>query len=75
MRVPKDLGEIGNSVKEYPYENICVLLQDDSLITHVSVETDELLGAPDDSLDDYVRMIITVELSVYRSTMFNIGIF
>ena len=75
LRVPQHEGEIGGSLESYPYENMCVLLQDDSLITHVSVETDELLGAPKGSLDDYVRMMITVDLSVYRSTMFNIGIF
>jgi hypothetical protein len=75
LRAPKDLGELGTRGRECPENIIYTLLEDDSLITHVGVETDELLGPPPGSDDSYVRLFITVDLSIYHSTTDNFGIF
>jgi hypothetical protein len=48
------------------------LLEDDSLINHLSVTTDLLLGAKD--VND-VRLVVTVTMWPIRSMLHNIGVF
>ena len=48
------------------------LLEDDSLINHLSVTTDLLLGAHD---KHHVRIVITVTMWPIRAMMHNVGVF
>jgi hypothetical protein len=69
MRIPK-IGECC-PVEDSPSPLFC-LLEDDSLINHLSVTTDILLGAKD---VNEVRLIITVTMWPIRSMMHNFGVF
>ena len=69
LRLPK-VGEVGEPAGgETPF--YC-LLEDDSLINHISVTTDLLLG--NDRPND-VRLILTVNLWPITNMMINMGIF
>lgn len=67
LRLPSDLGELGSHTAPDEDERpFFVLLEDDSLITKLSVETDTLLepiGEADDPSD--ARVIITVKIWPY----------
>lgn len=69
MRIPK-VGECC-PIEDTPDPCFC-LLEDDSLVNHLSVTTDMLLGATD--VND-VRLIITVTLWPIRSMLHNFGVF
>ncbi len=69
LRLPK-MGE-QCPVEDSPNPFFC-LLEDDSLINHLSVTTDMLLGA---SHKNNVRLIITVTMWPIRSMMHNFGVF
>lgn len=68
LRLPKGTGELvgydAPSADENPF---FVLLEDDGLITHVSVETDELLQPVNGKYDPNIaRLVITVRLRPYN---------
>lgn len=72
LRMPRALNEFTAAGTESP---MFVLLQDDSLISSVQIETDNLLDPPlvagrDDS---YVRLLIEVDIRPYYPSMFSIG--
>jgi hypothetical protein len=70
LRRPRSQNElVGDDAKPGPDEDpFFVLLEDDSQVSHLSVETDTLLDPA--SLDDFdqrkVRLVITVELRPYN---------
>jgi|CZKF01.1.fsa_nt_gi hypothetical protein len=70
LRMPK-VGEVAESPEDGRNPFFC-LLEDDSLINHLSVTTDFLLGEanPND-----VRLVITVNMWPVVHTSLNIGIF
>lgn len=76
LRLPKDGSELGTytepSANEKPFY---VLLEDDLLITHVEVETDQLLEATGKAIDmkNDARIVITVSLKPYTFYLGNIG--
>ncbi len=49
------------------------LLDDDKLITELTVETDTLLDVPDGAGPRYAKAIVTVEIQPYNVTMFNLA--
>jgi len=77
LRRPRSQNElVGDDAKPGPDEDpFFVLLEDDSQVSHLSVETDTLLDPA--SLDDFdqrkVRLVITVELRPYNVTWGNIS--
>ena len=75
LRMPKPGVEIASAVFEPNEDPMFVLLQDDSLITRVTVETDELLDPPPESGKDdaWVRLLVHVKLHPYRVGMFNLS--
>lgn len=75
LRMPKNGLELDGIEVEDEDRPMFTLLQDDSLITNVSVETDELLDPPEESGkdDSYVRLLIDVKLHPYDINMFNLS--
>ncbi len=71
LRMPQNLAEMpmndSPSETESPF---CVLLEDDSLITHLSITTDRLLEPASHQLD--VILIIHVRVKVTRATLDNL---
>lgn len=76
-RIPNEFVGANNSpISPLPGQDpFYVLLEDDRLVTHLSVETDVLLDPPTDDETDAskVKLIVTVELRPSRSTMFNLS--
>jgi hypothetical protein len=69
LRMPTNKDEVrhGPSDDEKPF---FVLLEDDKLITHLSVETDTLLEQVSEHWDDNdVRLIISVKVKPYAGMM------
>lgn len=77
LSCPQSANQLGKKGMENPPENgkVFVLAKDDSLFSHVSVETDELLAPPHGCDESYSRVIITVDISVYRPIAINFGVF
>jgi len=76
LSAPQSLNQLGpKGIADMEHPSIDVLAKDDSLFTHVSVETDELLGPPDGVDDSFSRVIISVDITIYRAMMVNTGIF
>jgi hypothetical protein len=76
LRMPKNGIELANCTIDPANDPMFVLLQDDSLISHVAVETDELLDPPAQAGNDdsFVRLLITVDIRPYQSSMlFTLG--
>jgi hypothetical protein len=75
LKMPKNISELGAASPAEDENPLFVLLQEDSLIDHVSVETDELLDPPDMAGrdDSYVRLIVQVTLAPVTATMFNLA--
>jgi len=75
LKVPRNLSELGAAVPLDGENPLFVLLEDDSLITHVSVETDELLDPPDSAGKDdaYARVFLKVSIKPTVPDIFNIG--
>ena len=75
LRKPKDLDECGGYDTPLPGEDsFFCLLEDDSLITEVNVETDMLLEAlPNGGEANDARLVITVSLRPSTVTWGNIG--
>lgn len=73
LRMPHDLGELpANDVPSANETPFCVLLEDDSLITHLAITTDRLLEPTAHQLD--VMLIIHVRTKVTRATIDNLGL-
>lgn len=71
LRMPQNLGELPKN--DSPRENetpFCVLLEDDRLITHLSVTTDRLLEPVAHQLE--VLLLIHVRIKVTRATIDNL---
>ena len=78
LKKPKGPSELGANTSEGqrvpgPDEDpFFVLVEDDSLITHVSVASDTLLEAvPDVPRDNAVRLLISAKLQPYKTTVDN----
>ena len=74
LRMPKSGVEVSQCSFQSDENPMFVLLQDDSLISSVSVETDELLDPPEHagSDDGFVRLLVTVDIRPYNLNMFNL---
>lgn len=72
LRMPKALNEFDPNDTPEP---MFVLLQDDSLISSVQIETDNLLDPPDSAGkdDSYVRLLVEVDIRPYYASMFSLG--
>ena len=74
LKMPKNLGEMAGCDFSDDEQPMYVLLQDDKLVSHVSIETDDLLdetvGPGDDSI---VRLLVTVDVKPWQTTMFNLS--
>lgn len=75
LRMPKNGLEMADVTIAADEDPMFVLLEDDSLISSVSVETDELLDPPEESGkdDSYVRIVLNVKLHPYHVNMFNLS--
>jgi hypothetical protein len=74
LRMPRDKAEAAGYSPDADEDPFFCLLEDDSLISHVSVETDTLLqptGASWERNDS--RLVITVRLAPYRVTTLNLA--
>lgn len=72
LRMPKAMNEF---VEDGTPNPMYVLLQDDSLISSVQIETDSLLDPPDAAGrdDSYVRLLVEVDIRPYYASMFSLG--
>lgn len=77
LRRPKGANELrGNEQPGADEDPFFVLLEDDDLVSQLTVETDTLLDPPtgDREADRrQVRLVITVEIKPYDVTMFNLS--
>ncbi|WP_425987749.1 hypothetical protein [Afipia sp. DC4300-2b1] len=77
LRRPKSANELrGNEIPAEGESPFYCLLEDDNLVTQLTVETDTLLDPPlaERELDRrQVKLIITVELKPYNVTLFNLS--
>jgi hypothetical protein len=75
LRKPHNLNELrGNEMPGAGEDPFFCLLEDDDLVTALSVETDVLLDPPDgDPSQSRVKLIISVELKPSHVTMFNLS--
>lgn len=73
LRMPKSGIEVSQCTFAADENPMFVLLQDDSLISSVAVETDELLDPPPHAGKDdgFVRLLVTVDIRPYNLNMFN----
>lgn len=71
LRMPQNLGELPATDSPREGESpFCVLLEDDRLITHLSITTDRLLEPVTHQLD--VLLLIHVRVKVTRATIDNL---
>ncbi len=77
LRRPRNDRELrGNEIPGEGENPFFCLLEDDNLVTHLSVETDTLLDPPtgNKELDQrQVKLVITVDLKPLDVTMFNLS--
>ena len=76
LRRPRNANElVGYESPENGEDPFYVLLEDDSQVTHLEVETDNLLDPPINGGADQrrARLVITVELRPYYVTMLNMS--
>lgn len=68
-------GQLGGLQPEAGEDPFFCLLESDSLVNSLTVETDALLSPPrnGDGSSNWVRLVITVELRPYHVTPFNLG--
>ena len=73
--MPKDRSELGECTPTPEEDPFFCLLEDDALITRVSVETDTLLDPQEGSAHELhrVRLVLTVSIRPYYVTMFNLN--
>jgi len=77
LKAPTDVIELGSAtpLPDGSDSPMYVLVQKDELISHVSVETDDLLAPPDSaSSDAYARVLVDVEIGLWNVNMFNLGL-
>lgn len=75
LRKPCGAAELGGLDPEQNEDPFFCLLENDDLVTSLSVETDSLLSPPRDRQNqaNFARIIITIDLRPYNVTMFNLG--
>jgi len=75
LRKPHSANELrGNEVPAQGEDPFFCLLEDDDLVTALSVETDMLLDHPDTNVkNSQVKIVISVELKPDHVTMFNLS--
>jgi hypothetical protein len=77
LRPPRNSTELGNAVSPAAGETpFFCLLEDDDLVTKLSVNTDTLLTPPSGNAEEdhrYVKIVISVELKPYNANMFNLS--
>jgi hypothetical protein len=76
LRRPMSIQELrGNEQPAAGEDPFFCLLEDDKLVTHLTIETDTLLDPPRGTAEDgrEVKLVITVELKPNDVTMFNLG--
>ena len=75
LRIPSGKSELGGYNTPQNGENpFFCLLEDDSLISHASIETDTLLQPTgNDSDNNDARLVVTVRLSPYQRILGNMG--
>jgi hypothetical protein len=75
LRMPNSKDELGGYEPDAEEQPFFVLLEDDRLLSHVSIETDVLLQptptAQGKFLPNDCRLIITASLKPYEATLFN----
>lgn len=71
LRLPVDRGECGGQDPQDGEDPFFCLLQDDKLISHVSVNTDVLLRDPNGQ-ENHVLLVIAVNLKPTRATRSNV---
>lgn len=76
LKMPKSTQDLGHYLTPQEDEDLFfVLLEDDGMITRLSVETDMLLQPTSDQAGQQdARIVISVNLAPYRSILGNIGI-
>jgi hypothetical protein len=74
LRMPANTGELGGCLQPDADESplFYCLLQDDKLISHVSVNTDMLLQPVNGNVND-ARLVLDVKISPYRVSYANLG--
>jgi hypothetical protein len=76
LRKPHNANELkGNETPADGEDPFYCLLEDDDLVTGLTVETDMLLDLPSNGADvkSYVKLVISVELKPDHVTMFNLS--
>jgi hypothetical protein len=75
LRKPHNANELRGNESPGPDEDpFYCLLQDDDLVTGLSVQTDMLLSPPNgDAGQNEVKLVISVELKPDHVTMFNLS--
>ncbi len=76
LRIPKNANELrGNETPAEDEDPFFCLLEDDDLVTGLTVETDMLLDPPhpDDASNSRVKLVISVEIRPNDVTMFNLN--
>jgi len=76
LRIPKNANELAGNEKPAEGEDpFFCLLEDDDLVTGLTVQADTLLepAVPGDGGDARVKLVISVELKPDDVTMFNLG--
>lgn len=74
LRIPKNADELRGAKPADGENPFFCLLEDDSLITHVSVETDMLLQPTGQDYDDNdTRLILNVRIRPYENSIANEG--
>jgi len=72
LRIPSQTSELGGQEPQPDENPFYCLLEDDRLVSSVSVETDTLLKVDSDQFDaNDARLIITVEVRRFRPTWLN----
>ncbi len=76
LRRPRNATElVGHEVPGIDEDPFFCLLEDDSQVSHLEVETDTLLDPPTNEENDHRRakLVITVEIHPYYVTLFNLS--
>ena len=73
LKIP-DTNQIGGLEPQAGQDPFYVLMEDDALLTALSVDTQMLLEPPKDGDNDAVRLIIEVSVTPYRATLTNLSL-
>ncbi len=76
LRMPSGASELGGYDPAEGEDPFFVLLEDDSLLSHIAIETDTLLEPTESSggefLANHARLVMTVSLKPYFQTVSNL---